>query len=98
MTKYEVIYLAISIIALILVPTEVLLVRIIVKWIRLEDRLGNIANSLADIAKDKDKVHAELVAQIRETSKSLADQLREDRRATNDRLRYLELGGRDRAV
>jgi hypothetical protein len=44
-----------------------------------EVRLQAIAKSLEDLVHDKDRVHAEII-----------QQMREDRQATNERLTYLE--------
>ena len=55
------------------------LVRVIVKWTRIEDKLTTVSEDLQDLVKDKDKVHKEML-----------DQMREDRNATNKRLTYLE--------
>jgi len=44
-----------------------------------EARLEAIASSLETLVRDKDRVHAEIIAQMRE-----------DRLATNERLTYLE--------
>ena len=51
----------------------------VVKCTRMEYKLDNVVGSLQDIVKDKDKVHQEL-----------SNQMREDRKATNERLTWLE--------
>jgi len=57
----------------------VLLFRIVVKWTRTEDKIDEIANDLKGIVVDQERVHVELAAQMRE-----------DRSATDRRLRWLE--------
>lgn len=49
------------------------------RWQKTEDKLDNIVEKVSELVKDKEKVH-----------KELADQMREDRKATNERLTYLE--------
>lgn len=60
-------------------PTLVFVVRATVKWTRVEDRLGDLIGDVDKLVRDKDRVHREIV-----------DQMREDRRATNERLTWLE--------
>lgn len=62
-----------------LIPALVLLVRLVVKWTKVEERLAELAEDMRELVKDKDKVHTEL-----------ATQMREDRAATDRRLRWLE--------
>lgn len=67
------------VIAVILIPLVVLSYRLVIKWTETRDQLAFITGQLVKINEDKDKVH-----------KELADQMREDRKATNDRLTWLE--------
>lgn len=62
-----------------MVVTLGLLIRIVTWRTRTDDRMTGVANDLTKLVEDKDKVHRELV-----------DQMREDRRATNERLTWLE--------
>lgn len=55
------------------------LVRVVAKWTRTEDKISNLAEDMQDLVKDKDRVHSEMLAQMRE-----------DRSATDRRLRWLE--------
>lgn len=70
---------AVSVVGILLVPLIVLLFRVVVNATRLEDKVQNIADDLTELVKDKDKTHAEILTQMRE-----------DRQATNQRLRWLE--------
>lgn len=79
MTHYEWITLILTILSVLLIPCLILLVRATVKWTRVEDRLNMVADDLKELVHDKDKVHQEIIAQMRE-----------DRNATNRRLRWLE--------
>lgn len=68
-----------AVIGVILIPLLALLIRIAMKWTRLEDRVTDIADDLKEIIEDKDRAHAEIMTQMRE-----------DRTANNQRLRWLE--------
>jgi hypothetical protein len=68
-----------SFVGVIGIPTLTFVVRATIKWTRVEDRLEVISNKLIDIVKDKDETHQEMLRQMRE-----------DREATNRRLRWLE--------
>lgn len=56
-----------------------LIVRITRKWTSVENKLDHMTENLATIVRNNDKVHEEIVAQMRE-----------DRRASNERLVWLE--------
>lgn len=76
---YVVISVCLSILAIIVIPLVVLLFRIVIKWTRTEDKINEIAADLKGMVVDQDKIHVELAAQMRE-----------DRSATDRRLRWLE--------
>jgi hypothetical protein len=76
---YEVASLILAIIATLLIPTVVFLVRGAIKWTRVESKLDHAISELSEIAADKDRVHHEIYVQMRE-----------DRTATDKRLRWLE--------
>lgn len=69
----------ISIVGVIVIPTVILAFRAAVRWKGIEDKLGQVVNDMREIVEDKNRVHSELVIQMRE-----------DRDATNRRLRWLE--------
>lgn len=79
MKPYEVITLCLSIITLLLIPLIALLIRGAIKWTRVEGKLDSVVSQIGNIVADKDRVHAELYTQMRE-----------DRGATDRRLRWLE--------
>jgi hypothetical protein len=79
MTKFDWIMLVMSTISILLIPSLLLLVRLVTKWTRAEERLMELAKDMGELVKDKDKVHAEMLAQMRE-----------DRSVTDRRLRWLE--------
>jgi hypothetical protein len=67
-----------------------LIIRITVKWTKVEDRLDNVSNSLAALVSDKDRVHRELADHMKADRQELTAQMAADRQATNDRLTWLE--------
>lgn len=79
MTEFETLSLALTAIAVIVGPSLLIMVRGAIKWTRVEDRLDRIASDLEDLVTDKNKIH-----------KEIADQMHEDRKATNERLTWLE--------
>lgn len=79
MTRFEVLTLLLSVVALLLIPAVALVIRMTILWTRTEDKLGNIAENLKELVADKDRVHAEILGQMRD-----------DRAATDRRLRWLE--------
>lgn len=56
-----------------------LLVRTVMRWQRIEDRLADLTEDMTKLVQDKDQTHREMLGQMRE-----------DRNATNERLTYLE--------
>ena len=79
MTADQRLAITLSAIGIIGIPTLTFIVRATIKWTRVEDRLQVISDKLIDIVKDKDETHAAMI-----------QQMREDRNATNTRLRWLE--------
>lgn len=79
MTPFEQMSIALGVLSVIVIPLVVFLIRGAVKWTRVESKLESIVEKLGEIVADKDKIHAELIAQMRD-----------DRRATDERLRWLE--------
>lgn len=79
MNSYAYLSLALGFLGIILIPFMVLMFRAAMKWTRVEDNLQNVADDLKQLVIDKDKTHQEMLTQMRE-----------DRRATDERLRWLE--------
>lgn len=71
--------LAISFLGIVLIPLIILLWRIAVSSTKNQDKLASLEDDIRALVADKDKVHAKLY-----------EQMREDRNATNQRLRWLE--------
>lgn len=67
------------VIAVLLIPLGVFLLRGMVRWVRTEDQLTTLIRRVESLVDDKDRTH-----------KELAEQMKFDRDATNRRLRYLE--------
>ena len=68
-----------GIISVMLVPLIVFIWRGAVKWTRVEDKLDGVIRNVADLVRNEDKIHQTMI-----------DQMKEDRRATNERLTWLE--------
>lgn len=79
MSAYQITTLILSIVATLLIPLVVFLVRGAMKWTRVEAKMDHAIHELKLITNDKDKVHQEIYVQMRE-----------DRAATDRRLRWLE--------
>jgi hypothetical protein len=79
MTSSERLTIILSAIGIIGIPTLLFVVRATVKWTRVEDRLTQIARDVEDLVKDKDRAH-----------RVLLDEIRADRKASNERLTWLE--------
>lgn len=75
----EILSLTATILGLVVLPLVIIAFRAAIRWKGIEDRLNMVITDLADIVKDKDKIHAEMILQMRE-----------DRKATDRRLRWLE--------
>lgn len=68
-----------SLIAVVVVPTLALNWRMATRWTRLESKLEQVVENMKDLVLDKDRVHLAMQSEIKD-----------DRRATNLRLRWLE--------
>lgn len=79
MKPAEIVTLILGIVTTLLIPLIVFLIRGAIKWTRVESKLDSVVTELRSITADKDKVHSEIYSQMRE-----------DRAATNKRLRWLE--------
>lgn len=71
--------ISLSILSIILIPLLALLIKVVQKATRLDVNQEQISDSLVSLVRDKDKVHA-----------AMLDQMKEDRRTTDRRLRWLE--------
>jgi len=85
MTPFEAITTLLTLLSAVIIPWVRASRRDAVKWAQVEGKLDAIVDRLGDIVSDKDKIHGELIAQMRE-----------DRRATDERLRWLERQRRPR--
>lgn len=74
-----VISITLGILSIILIPLVGLIWRGAVKWTRVETKLDMVVEDIKEIVKDKDAVHREI-----------NNTMREDRAATDRRLRWLE--------
>lgn len=79
MTFYETLTLVLGFLSVVFIPMIVLLIRFTVGWTKIGDAVRELAKDVRELVSDKDKVHKEILAQMRD-----------DRNATNQRLTWLE--------
>lgn len=79
MTMYEIATLVLSVTAVLVIPLAIVLIRGAVKWTRVEAKLDQAIARLDQIVHDKDQTH-----------NAMMQQMTDDRRATDRRLRWLE--------
>lgn len=79
MTADQRLTIILTVFAVLFIPTLTLIVRATVKWTRVESKLQEIADDLVKIVRDKDETHNQMFTAMRE-----------DRAATDRRLRWLE--------
>lgn len=77
--RFQILALLLSFITVVVVPMLGLTVRNAVRWTKIELRVGEITKDLRAIVDDKNAVHLRI-----------HQEMREDREATNRRLRWLE--------
>jgi len=90
LTEYETLSLVLAFMSIILIPLVWTALRGLVKWTRVENKLDNVVTAVEKLVTDKDVVHRELVDQMRRMQQELGKQMGEDRKATNERLQWLE--------
>lgn len=71
--------LILSALGIIFIPLLIVLIRGIVKWTRVEDKLDELVRDMGQLIKDKDETH-----------NAMLQQMGDDRSATDRRLRWLE--------
>lgn len=71
--------LILSAFAVIFIPLLIALIRGIVKWTRVEDKLDELVKDMSQLIRDKDATH-----------EAMLKQMTDDRHATDRRLRWLE--------
>lgn len=80
MNGYQIfVTIALSTLGVLILPALGFLIRITVKWTRVEDKLDHVVSDMRQLVQDKDKVHLEIIKQMID-----------DRKATDRRLRWLE--------
>lgn len=79
MANYQTATFTLSIFTLILLPTLGFALRGAIKWAKIESKVDRLIVDLRELVIDKDKVHMHMV-----------EQMKADRDATNQRLRWLE--------
>lgn len=79
MSRTELAGLVISALSVLIIPAVIMLVRITVKWTRVESALEDLVGDVKKLVEDKDKAHQELY-----------NIMKEDRNNADRRLRWLE--------
>lgn len=79
MENYPAMTVVLSVLAILIIPALVVMVRGAIKWTRVEDKLDRLVDEMVLLVKDKDATHAEMLSQMRS-----------DRDATDRRLRFIE--------
>lgn len=79
MTTFDWAVIVMSVVSVLLIPAIALMVNVSIRWTRAQERIENLTEDMQKLVMDKDKVHAEMIGQMRE-----------DRAATDKRLRWLE--------
>lgn len=79
MTGFEWTTVALSVLTLIVVPLAAVVVRLIIRLTRREDKLDRLVDDVRKLVEDKDRIHGEMYRTMRD-----------DRAATDRRLRWLE--------
>lgn len=77
--RFTILILAISLVFTIMVAVLGAIIRVTQKWTRTEDKLNGLIEDVKELIKDKDKTHTDIIATMRD-----------DRAATDRRLRWLE--------
>ena len=79
MTEFEWVTVLLSVLAVLVLPALGLLVHLTIRWTRTESNLTDLVEDVKQLVTDKDRVHGEMYKTMRE-----------DRAATDRRLRWLE--------
>ena len=82
--------LLIGAVASIFIPMVFTMLRLTVKWTKVETALAHVSARLDTLIAEKNHTHEEIAKTIREDRKTITDQLTFDRQATDHRLRWLE--------
>lgn len=71
--------IALAVLSVLIIPALAIMIRGAVKWTRTEEQLKTLVDRVGELMTDKDRVHAEML-----------EQMRVDRDATDRRLRFIE--------
>jgi len=82
--------LIVAIVASIVLPIVFTMLRLAVKWTKVELAITTMSDRMENLIKDKERAHLELATTIREDRKTITEQLTLDRAANDRRLRWLE--------
>lgn len=73
------IQLVLAVMGVIIIPVLALMIRLIIKWSKMESTLATLTQDIGDLVRSKDATHGVML-----------ETMREDRKATDRRLRWLE--------
>lgn len=79
MTQFDWVIIIMTALTALLIPAIGLMFRLVIKWTKTESRLEELTKDMRELVNDKDKIHSEILGQMRD-----------DRAATDKRLRWLE--------
>ena len=79
MTRFEWISVALGLLSVLIIPTLVLVIRLVVRLTMRDEQIGRLAEDVRKLAEGEERVHSEMYRTMRE-----------DRAATDRRLRWLE--------
>ena len=77
--QLQVVAIILSAMGIIFIPLSIALIRGIVKWTKVEDKLNELVSDMREIIEAKDKTHSEMIKTMTQ-----------DRAANDKRLRWLE--------
>lgn len=79
MTTFDWAVILMSIVSVLLIPAIALMINVSMKWTRAQARIESLTEDVRELVVNKERTHAEML-----------QQMREDRNATDKRLRWLE--------
>lgn len=71
--------LVLAVMSVIIIPLVALMIRLIIRWSKMESALSSLTKDVSDLVRNKEATHT-----------AMLDTMREDRKATDRRLRWLE--------
>lgn len=79
MTVAGTVQLVLAVMGVIILPMAALMIRLVIRWSKMESSLATLTMDVSELVRQKEATH-----------NAMLDTMREDRKATDRRLRYLE--------